>query len=78
MFKRKDLLKRKGRKSLQQLSFAEHSLKFAKEENSFTSVDLCTTSAVFRNRNKNRGGTSDATALSSLIISLIMMSFDDF
>ena len=30
------------------------------------------------NTNKYRGGTSDATTSSSLIVSLFMMSFDDF
>ena len=32
----------------------------------------------FFTKNKYRGGTSDATTPSSLILSLFMMSFDDF
>ena len=34
--------------------------------------------ALRTSNNKYRGGTSDATNSSSLIVSLIMMSFDDF
>ena len=33
---------------------------------------------VENRKNKYRGGTSDATTSSSLIVSLIVMSFDDF